>query len=145
MSPTQIPLIILLLKIINPRACISALMESLGNTCLLIPVNIQPEFVVDCFIKYVMPKFRPHWRKEYVKLSNKNFDGGYSNQIISIMQENSEEDIILFRINTDLQSTLFDREKEIQVMHLLSKTGMNPPVYANLVMLFAMGIHLDKH
>ena len=97
-----------------------------------VPIRVQPESVVDCFIKHVMPNARPHWNTDKITtLSNKSFEEGYSNHIVGIRQDGAEDDdVILFRVDSSqLSLFLTDREAECEIMEVLHQIGMNPPVY----------------
>ena len=102
-----------------------------------VPLDVEGEGIAQCFFEHVMPKIRPNWLREDVHF--KEFNGGYSNQIVGISQNEDDSTDILFRMHFPSSPSsahslerFFDRELEIKTMQLLYEAGMNPPVYCRL-------------
>lgn len=87
------------------------------------------------FQAYIMPLVRPNWRADLVKY--RVFEEGVTNKLVGFFQDGeTDETMVLVRVNGEGREFVVDGKNEILVMLTLHRAGLSPPLY--LVTMNAM-------
>ena len=105
--------------------------RSIDNfTWKYIPCEVSSVNCVDYFRKTLLPICRPNWNPN--KLDHIVFEGGMSNFLAGIYEEDKKKDIVLIRIDRQGTEMFSNRDSETIIMLTLNEVGLLPPLYCRL-------------
>ncbi|KAI9559009.1 hypothetical protein GHT06_015798 [Daphnia sinensis] len=94
----------------------------------------------------VVKQLRPQW--SFDKMKFQIFNGGITNQLIGVYQNEDNSDTVLVRVYGENTERIIDRENEIKIMQLLYPLGLSARVYATftngLIYQYMIGKTLDE-
>ena len=112
--------------------------RSIGNfTWKYVPCELSTVDYLDRFRKTLLPIVRPTWNPN--QLDHTVFDGGMSNFLAGIYEEDRAEDTVLIRIDRQDTEIFSNRDSETVIMLTLYEAGLLPPLYCRLKNAFCYG------
>ena len=87
------------------------------------------------FQQYILPLLSPEWKHK--KLDTKTFDAGITNALYAVFDSEkglngTGEDVVLLRVNGNGTEVLINRTDELVSFITVHRSGLSPPVYAQL-------------